>query len=296
MTELGRKLKDAREAKGMSLVDVQELTKIQKRYLEGIEEGNYEIMPGKFYVRAFIKQYAEAVGLNVDELFEEFKSEVPSSKEDEVPLRPTGSSAAGQATRIDASKPVGDSSKLLDYLPKILVTAFIIGALVLVWMLIPKGVTENEPAVEEEVQVQEEPTTENQTVEETPAEEKNPVQEKAPAEQKPAAPAQTLAAVSTSGRQTVYELSGADKFEVSVSSKGETWIEITDASGKKYFSGMLKNGQTQTHNLTGQTEAKIKVGFAPHTVITVNGEALAYKLPAADQVLQDIIIRPKAAQ
>ncbi|OXS78612.1 helix-turn-helix domain-containing protein [Domibacillus enclensis] len=293
MTELGRRLKEAREAKGMSLSDVQESTKIQKRYLEGIEEGAYDIMPGKFYVRAFIKQYAEAVGLNAEELFEEYKSEVPSSKEDEVPLRPTGASAsANQKTRVDTSKPVRESSKWLDYLPKLLVTAFIIGALVLVYVLIPKSGSESEPAVEEEVQVEEEPVTE------TPAEtEEEPAEEEAPAaepEPEPEAPAQALTAVSSSGRQTVYELSGAETFEVSVASKGETWIEITDGSGKSYFSGMLANGQTQSHNMTGQKEAKIKVGFAPATVITVNGETLAYKLPADDQVLQDIIIRPKA--
>ncbi|MDA6131043.1 helix-turn-helix domain-containing protein, partial [Escherichia coli] len=47
----------------MSLDDLQKVTKIQKRYLMGIEEGDYSMMPGKFYVRAFIKQYAEAVGI-----------------------------------------------------------------------------------------------------------------------------------------------------------------------------------------------------------------------------------------
>ncbi|OKL37078.1 helix-turn-helix domain-containing protein [Domibacillus mangrovi] len=285
MTELGKKLKEERESKGMSLLDVQELTKIQKRYLAGIEEGNYDIMPGKFYVRAFIKQYAEAIGLNADELFEEFKGEIPSSKEDEVPLRPT---ASGQTTSVDTSKRVRGSSKLLEYLPKILVTAIIIGGVFLVWMIIPKGGSESEPTVDQEVQVQEDPSveTEKPVVEESPVE--NPVVEEPPA------PVQTLSAVSTSGRKTAYELAGAESFEVAVSSKGETWIELADGSGKKYYSGMLANGQTQTHNLTGQTEAHIVVGFAPDTVITVNGEALVYKLPAADQVRQDIVIRLKA--
>ena len=85
MTELGNRLKEAREAKGLSLDDLQDITKIQKRYLVGIEEGNYEMMPGKFYVRAFIKQYCEAVGLDPEEIFEEYKSNVPSSIHDEIP-------------------------------------------------------------------------------------------------------------------------------------------------------------------------------------------------------------------
>lgn len=73
LTELGTRLKEARLSKGYSLDDLQEITKIQKRYLVGIEEGNYSIMPGSFYVRAFIKQYAEAVGLDADEILAEFK-------------------------------------------------------------------------------------------------------------------------------------------------------------------------------------------------------------------------------
>ena len=77
LTELGAHLKEARLAKGYSLDDLQEITKIQKRYLIGIEEGNYSIMPGSFYVRAFIKQYAEAVGLDPEKLLDNYRSDIP---------------------------------------------------------------------------------------------------------------------------------------------------------------------------------------------------------------------------
>ena len=42
MTELGQKLTEAREAKGLSIDQLHEITKIQKRHLVAIEEGNYE--------------------------------------------------------------------------------------------------------------------------------------------------------------------------------------------------------------------------------------------------------------
>ncbi|GAA3323778.1 hypothetical protein GCM10020331_049010 [Ectobacillus funiculus] len=49
VTELGQKLREAREAKGLSLDQLQEMTKkIQKRYLVSIEEGNYDVLPGEF--------------------------------------------------------------------------------------------------------------------------------------------------------------------------------------------------------------------------------------------------------
>ncbi|WP_339821749.1 RodZ family helix-turn-helix domain-containing protein [Paenibacillus sp. FSL R7-0216] len=79
MSELGQQLREARLARGLSLDDVQEMTKIRKRYLEAIEMGDYKVLPGSFYVRAFIKTYAETVGLDADELLAEHRQNVPSS-------------------------------------------------------------------------------------------------------------------------------------------------------------------------------------------------------------------------
>lgn len=80
MSELGQQLREARLQKGMSLDDVQEMTKIRKRYLEAIEAGDYKVLPGSFYVRAFIKTYAETVGLNPDELLEGHKKTYPQKR------------------------------------------------------------------------------------------------------------------------------------------------------------------------------------------------------------------------
>lgn len=78
MSDLGQQLKEARLARGLSLDDVQDMTKIRKRYLEAIEAGDYKVLPGSFYVRAFIKTYAETVGVNADELLNEHRQDVPA--------------------------------------------------------------------------------------------------------------------------------------------------------------------------------------------------------------------------
>lgn len=69
--QIGEQLKVARLKKNLSLDDVQASTKIQERYLEAIENNNLGILPGDFYVRAFIRQYALAVDLNPEDLLGE---------------------------------------------------------------------------------------------------------------------------------------------------------------------------------------------------------------------------------
>ncbi|WJH33308.1 helix-turn-helix domain-containing protein [Paenibacillus sp. CC-CFT747] len=89
MFELGQQLKKARLDKGISMEDLQETTKIRKRYLEAIEEGNFKDLPGNFYVRAFIKSYAEAVGLDPSEVLSMYKNVIPATAPETVsePLR-----------------------------------------------------------------------------------------------------------------------------------------------------------------------------------------------------------------
>lgn len=120
MTELGNRLKEERLAKGLSLEDLQSITKIQKRYLIGIEEGNYSSMPGNFYVRAFVKQYAEALQLNPEEIFETYKNEIPATHNEDLPEK---------LSRVKTRKTVTEgSSKIFDIIPKVLIGVFIIGA------------------------------------------------------------------------------------------------------------------------------------------------------------------------
>nr|WP_275983852.1 helix-turn-helix domain-containing protein [Paenibacillus hamazuiensis] len=71
-------LKKARVERKISLDDLQEVTKIRKAYLEAIEEGNYKVLPGNFYVRAFIKSYAEAVGLDPNEVVRMYQNVIPA--------------------------------------------------------------------------------------------------------------------------------------------------------------------------------------------------------------------------
>jgi cytoskeletal protein RodZ len=61
---LGDFLRRERELRHISLDDVAERTKISRRYLEAIEEGRYDRLPGETFVRGFIRSYAQSVGLD----------------------------------------------------------------------------------------------------------------------------------------------------------------------------------------------------------------------------------------
>lgn len=293
MSELGNTLKEARERNGLSLDDLQNITKIQKRYLVGIETGNYDMMPGKFYVRAFIKQYAEAVGLEPEEVFEQFKNEIPSVHDEEAPE---------QLSRVQSKKTMSPTqSKLLDALPKALVAVFIIGVLVLVWVLVSKYVSPNETNSNESgseiITIEENedsPLNKENTEEEdkdktsNEAEDTNKAEDESTTEQEVN---QELKVLESTGKRTTYELTNADEFKVKFVSTGNPWVGIEGSNGSYLFQQTLTDGQeTEEQDLSDQEEVLLNIGRAHETQIYINGELLEYATSPSEQMSQKITI------
>ncbi|MGF3102631.1 helix-turn-helix domain-containing protein [Rossellomorea sp. DUT-2] len=299
MTELGNRLKEAREAKGYGLDDLQRITKIQKRYLIGIEEGSYDAMPGKFYVRAFIKQYCEAVGLPPEVIFEEHKEEIPTTYEDEIPV---------SLSRVQTRKSVSESStRVFDFVPKLLIALFVIGALIAVWVFWQGKVGDKAPETQPSENQQQVDVDENQTAEsEEPEEEtkdKNETESKSSEdenakEDKEQKPEQSLEAVNSSDYKTTYELKNAEEFKLQLSAKGDTWVKVFNTDEQVLFEGLLKQDNKKDFDFSGEKQAYLIIGDASNTDISVNGKKLEYKISATDVVRQDIIINyePQSAQ
>ncbi|MDA7025792.1 DUF4115 domain-containing protein [Bacillus sp. CLL-7-23] len=291
MTELGIRLKEAREEKGMSLADLQAVTKIQKRYLTALEEGNYEIIPGKFYVRAFIKQYAEAVGLNSELLFEEYKKDIPNSYNDDV------------SERISSIKPQKElpksASKALELLPTLLVTAGIIVVIAIIYVVIQTvngGGDQHKadnPKTEESQSKYEVPKDSPLTKEKkenggADEDKKEEDQQKADKKEK-----LSIKATDSKGSSTTYEVSGADKLELEVKATEKVWIRVRDGEGQSLKEGMMKKGETFEKNITDQKQIDLRIGYAPGTEIKLNGEVLSYELDPKSVMTQNITIQNK---
>lgn len=293
LTELGNVLKQAREAKGLSLDDLQNLTKIQKRYLVGIENGNYDMMPGKFYVRAFIKQYAEAVGLESEMIFEQYKSEIPSVREEQLPEQ--------QLSRVQTKKTVSNShSKLLDLLPKILIGVFILAIIVFFYFMIIKGSSSsqsNELKGSESGNVisieapgsKKDEEAEKEAADEDSDEDQNAEDEQEKEEDIEEEVKQVITPGEPSGDRTTYTVTNADTFSVKVVSSGETWLQASSGSGKKLYSALLKNAE-QTFDLTGEEKVVLIVGRTSDAQIYVNDELLEYVISPSEKVKQVITI------
>ncbi|MCU7762416.1 helix-turn-helix domain-containing protein [Priestia megaterium] len=322
LTELGQRLRQERENKGLSLEDLQKLTKIQKRYLLGIEEGNYEVMPGKFYVRAFIKQYCEAIGLDTDAIFEEYKSDIPSTQTEDMPQ---------QLSRVRSRKEIPQHtkgvSKAYDYLPTVLVVAGVVVVGIIIWVIAQNIVSDknkeqaNQEAPNSEVQQSNTQEETNETTakndnsksedEQSAADKKEQEKEKAEKEkaakekaekekaekEKKDSGKQEYKEVQKTGRSATYALSGTDAFNLEVTStQADTWLDVKNGKGNAFFSSILKKGETKEFDLTKETEARVNIGYSPGVELKVNGKAVDLPFDSSKQVRQVVTIQYQPAE
>ncbi|MDU4959716.1 MAG: DUF4115 domain-containing protein [Sporomusaceae bacterium] len=75
MQTIAEMLRDERQRQGLTLKDIEAVTNIRVLYLQAIEEGNYSVLPGEVYVKGFIRNYANALGLNGAEYVELYRRE-----------------------------------------------------------------------------------------------------------------------------------------------------------------------------------------------------------------------------
>ena len=77
MKDIGNFLRERREARGISLIEVEKDLKIRKKYLQALEEGNIDAIPGKTYLIGYLKNYSKYLGIdeeNINQIIQTYKN------------------------------------------------------------------------------------------------------------------------------------------------------------------------------------------------------------------------------
>lgn len=73
MDELGSLLREAREAKGLTLAEAQQATRINSSFLEALEDGRYDLLPTQVHVRGYLRNYAKYLELDPKPLLDRYE-------------------------------------------------------------------------------------------------------------------------------------------------------------------------------------------------------------------------------
>lgn len=77
---IGERLRQAREAKGVSLDEIASQTRIPVRHLQHIENGEWEALPAVTYSIGFVRNYGNAVGLDGPALGSELRQQLGGAR------------------------------------------------------------------------------------------------------------------------------------------------------------------------------------------------------------------------
>lgn len=100
----GEDLRRERELRQITLREVAEATKINLRFLEALENNDFDVLPGGFFVRGFIKSYARHIGVNEEAMVNAYLMEM-SQQKSRASVPPAPAAAPSAATSAAAAAP-----------------------------------------------------------------------------------------------------------------------------------------------------------------------------------------------
>lgn len=103
---IGERLREARSALGIELEGVAERTKIRTAYLRAMEEDRWDLLPGAAYAGAFLRTYAELLGLDAEALVEEYRR-LPEPASERAGIEPAPPVAIPRERRLRLPSPPG---------------------------------------------------------------------------------------------------------------------------------------------------------------------------------------------
>jgi hypothetical protein len=82
MFEIGSSLREARMRQGLDFEEMEERTKVRKKYLRHLEDERFDQLPGHTYTKGFLHVYADSLGLDGRLYVEEYNSRYVAGDEE----------------------------------------------------------------------------------------------------------------------------------------------------------------------------------------------------------------------
>lgn len=278
---IGQELQKARLDKGLSLDDIQQTTKIQKRYLAAIENGQFDQLPGAFYERAFVRQYANAVGLDVADFMKNHDITTETVEPDLSGARVD----ADNVTRAGMHKVEETAAdKTRQMMPKILIGVAVIAIIAVIWAVVASfaGSAKQQSKNESSVSV----TTSKVSSVSSSSESKSTTDESKKSSSKKESSKKELSEKkddnkvdlgtgAATGNTVTYAAvkAPADKdMTLNLKSTGASWIQVKDAAGTVLWNGTLQaNGNQDVKIPASVTGISVSIGNATVTKMSLDG-------------------------
>lgn len=273
---IGEKLQKARIDRGLTIGDLQKITKIQRRYLEAIEENDFDAMPSDYYKRTFIRQFAEAVGLNPRPLLRRLDGK---PEEEELTNTMALSMPVKGSRKSKYNETNTKKSLIASYIPVallVLVVAAIIGTVVWAIMLDsekgPIVPTPNKTTIVDSGSKLETSTT----TEKSETEESTKDSEKTEEKKKET----NISLVSDDGETVVYKLANWEK-PMKVAFKGldnAAWVGLQNSQTQEIFYQYTIQPKEELETFVPDEldSFSIVVGASRNVTIFINGEEIKF--------------------
>lgn len=267
----GEKLRQAREARGLSVADVATSLKLNAEKINALEQGDIDGLAAPVFIAGYLRTYARLLELSEAEVLADFEQLMP---EQESVVDPTLSEEdknyAKAAGKISSHFSLRDKSSSHHML--VLALVVVVGLIFFLWPTsdhVPTRLLEEKRTISEAEQTVEQKTEQSTdaldsntaAVESMSAQEDMPVAEFEP----PAEPEESAAPIATFDALAV-----GMKSELILVFTEDSWVEVKDARDQRLVYRLAKAGSTRS--VTGVAPFVVQLGYAPGVSIMYNGE------------------------
>jgi cytoskeleton protein RodZ len=252
----GRCLREAREARGLTLADAANALKFSPRQIEALEADDYAALKGATFVRGFVRSYARFLKLDADRLLALLDQGTSLPTAEVRPPEDTG-----------AAMPQPGERRLSAWVAAAIALAVVAASLIAWHLVSPESI----PALPRELPVaRTEPSPEQ------------------PAVQPPQVKIEAAAPVAASGTPNVpaaapdVAVLPPDQRQLVLTFSDKSWVEIKDSSQRVILSGEFPGGTRQV--AAGKPPFQLWVGRASAVRVQDGDREIDLKPHARDEV------------